>query len=257
MEYREIAPCNELKQIISHFWVGTWDTNNQSPNELYYIIANSLTEITFAFSGSGKHDELLFSIVQGHTHAPMQLPVVGFYHLIGVSLYSYAIPILFNLPSFELNQEFMPLTTFLGKDGNLLNEKIAVAKTTEQRIKILNSYFKALLTNQKINDTRMIKAIHEVKRHNGSSKIIDLASDSFLSQKQFNRLFKEFSGFNPKIYARIIRLESVIKNYPYFHNLTELAHNSGYYDQAHFIREFKELTGFSPREFWKLSEDKN
>lgn len=103
----------------------------------------------------------------------------------------------------------------------------------------------------------MIKAIYEVKRHNGSSKIIDLASDSFLSQKQFNRLFKEFSGFNPKIYARIIRLESVIKNYPYFHNLTELAHNSGYYDQAHFIREFKELTGFSPREFWKLSEDKN
>lgn len=257
MEYREIAPCNELKDLISHYWVGTWDTNKQAPTELYYVTASSLTEITFAFSGPGKHDELLFSIVQGHTQIPLQSPVLEFYHLIGVSLYSYAIPSLFNLPSFELNQEFIPLTTFLGRDGSVLNEEMALAETTEQRIEILSCYFKSLMKNRKIVDTRMIRAIQEVKRYNGNPKIIDLAVNSFLSQKQFNRRFKEFSGFNPKVYARIIRLESAIKSYPNFRNLTELAHNIGYYDQAHFIREFKELTGFSPREFWKLSEDKS
>ncbi|MDF1547864.1 MAG: AraC family transcriptional regulator [Bacteroidales bacterium] len=256
MDYKVIPPCKELKDIVSHFWTGTWDNNSLVTNEVYYVIANSLTEFTFAFSGSKRHDQLLFSAVQGHTHIPNQLPVDRFFHLIGVSLYSYAIPSLFNFPSFELNQEFIPLTTFLGSDGAVLNEKIALAGTTEQRITILSNYFKSLLKHQKLNDTRILRAIQEVKKFNGNPKIIDLASDSFLSQKQFNRRFKEFSGFNPKMFARIIRLESAIKSYPNFSTLTQVACSNGYYDQAHFIREFKELTGFSPREFWKLSEDK-
>nr|WP_236587683.1 AraC family transcriptional regulator [Marivirga aurantiaca] len=243
-----------MKEIISYFWVGTLNVETQSPSDLYYIIANTLTEITFAFSGTEKNDELLFSIVQGHTQTPLQLHVNGFYHVIGVSLYSYAVPTLFNLSAFELNEEFISLTTFLGKDGHMLNEKIAQASTTEERIEILSDYFISLLKNQNSHDKRMITAVQEIKKFNGNPKIIDLASNSFLSHKQFNRRFKEFSGFNPKMYARIIRLESAIKNFPQFSSLTEVAHYTGYYDQAHFIREFKELTGFSPRNFWKLSE---
>lgn len=254
MNYKVIAPCEELREVISYFWVGTLDAETKVPNDLYYVIANCLTEISFAFSGAEKNDELLFSIVQGHTQTPLQLPVDRFYHVIGVSLYSYAIPTLFNLPAFELNDEFISLTTFLGKDGYMLNEKIAQASTTEQRIDVLSDYFKSLLKNQGLEDQRVIKAIQEIKKFNGKPKIIDLAADSFLSQKQFNRRFKEFSGFNPKTYARIIRLESAIKSFTNFPSLTELAHSAGYYDQAHFIREFKELTGFSPGEFWRLSE---
>lgn len=254
MDYHIIPPHPELKNIVSHYWVGSWDFHSHAPNELYYVIASSTTEITFAFSGPEKHDELLFSIVQGHTQAPAQIPVLGYYHLVGVSLYSYAIPSLFNMPSFNLNKEFIPLSTFLGNYGHELNDRIATAETAQQRIEILNSYFRSLLKNQRISDTRMIKVIQEVKKHHGNSRIIDLANDSFLSQKQFIRRFKEFSGFNPKTYARIVRLESALKNYPFFSSLTELAHSTGYYDQAHFIREFKELTGFNPKEFWKLSE---
>jgi hypothetical protein len=163
VNYKLIAPCEELKEIICYYWVSTWDARTQKPNDLYYIIANSLTEITFAFSGSEKHDELLFSIVQGHTETPMQTPVHGFYHLVGVSLYSYAIPSLFNLPSFELNQEFISLTTFLGEDGNILNERIALAATTDQRIEILSDYFKSQLKDHRLTDPRMINAIQEIK----------------------------------------------------------------------------------------------
>lgn len=254
MNYSIIQPDNELKDLISHYWVGTWDPNSHSPNELYFVIASTTTEITFAFSGCEKYDELLFSVVQGHTQTPMQAPVHGYYHLIGVSLYSYAIPSLFKLPSYELNEEFIPLTTFLGNKGNLLNEQIANAETTERRIQILNNFFRKLWNEENIHDARMINAIKEIKSQNGNSKIIDLATNSFLSQKQFNRRFRNLSGFNPKEYARIIRLETTLRMYPMFTSLTELAHYVGYYDQAHFIREFKELTGFSPREFWKLSE---
>jgi len=35
-----------------------------------------------------------------------------------------------------------------------------------------------------------------------------------------------------------------------FTNLTSLAYENGYYDQAHFIKDFKEFTGISPKSFF-------
>jgi hypothetical protein len=63
MKYTIIPPCDKLKDLVSHFWTGTWDTTLQKPNATYYVIANSLTEIIFAFNGSNKYSDLLFSTV--------------------------------------------------------------------------------------------------------------------------------------------------------------------------------------------------
>lgn len=257
MEYTVIPPCEALRNLVSHFWVGSWDVKSHKPKRTYYVVANSLTEITFAFNGRGKHSDLLFSVVQGHTHLPRQLSVDGFYHLIGVSLHSYAIPGLLKMPASELSKEFIPLSTILGQDGEILNEKIALATTTQERISILSDYFLSVLKGQKLEDKLIINAIQEIRRCSGEAKIKDLASDFCLSQKQFNRRFQQFSGFNPKMYSRIVRFESVINKHSSQSSLTEIAHANGYYDQAHFIHEFQSFTGFCPTDFWKISEEDN
>jgi len=254
MKYEVIQPCEELKDVISHFWVGTWDAKTQEPNSTYYVVANSLTEITFAFHSIDLHSDLLFSAVQGHTQLPNQFSVLGFYHLIGVSFHSYAIPLLFNIPSTELNNEFLSLDTFLGSDGSLLNEKVAFAKSTQERIVLLSNFFISILRKRQLVDQPIIKAIKLIKKSSGLVRINELASNSSLSQKQFGRRFKEFSGFNPKTYSRIVRFESVISNYAKPTNFTQLAHENGYYDQAHFIREFKSFSGHNPTEFWKIND---
>lgn len=255
MKYTVIPPCKELKDLISHFWVATWDAKVQEANTNYYIVANSLTEITFAFRSNEQKSELLFSSVQGHAQKPDQFPVEGFFQLFGVSLYSYAVPGLFKIPASELNNEYISLTTFLGYEGEVLNEKIALAGSTHARIKILTDYFMSLLSKPRIEDNLISKAIKQIKQCNGNKKITELSAEMCLSQKQFERRFKEFSGFSPKIYARIIRFESFLNTYTAYANLTEAAYGSGYYDQSHFIHEFKAFTGYSPNVFFKLSEE--
>lgn len=254
MIHEVISPCEALKDLISHFWVGTWDTTSQKPHTTYYVVANSLTEITFAFNGNHPAADLLFSAVQGHTHRPNQFTVDGFYHLIGVSFYSHAIPRLFNIPASELNHAFISLDTFLGQEGVILNEKIALAQNTPQRIELLSACFMTMLKKPQLEDPLISRAIKAIRSSNGKTKIEDLANTFCLSQKQFNRRFKAFSGFNPKTYSRIIRFESVIQTYPHTANLTETAYAHDYYDQAHFIHEFKSFTGFAPGDFWKLGE---
>lgn len=254
MNYQLIPPGHKLQNFISHFWVGSWDRTTQKPNTTHYSIASSLTEITFAFEDSDQNAEFLFSVVQGHTHLPVQHQVSGFYHLIGVAFYSYAIPLLFNIPASDLNQEFISLNTFLGSEGDYLNDQLAAAQSTAERIQILSNYFENRIIHQQPKDPLISHAIQEIKYLNGEVKIDALADQYHLSHKQFNRRFKEFSGFNPKLYSRILRFESMLKSYPYRKTLTEVAYESGYYDQSHFIHDFKSFTGFSPQDFWKLNQ---
>ena len=240
MKYNLIPPCKELENHISHFWVCTWYPPLEKPNTTYYVVGSSLSEIVFAFNGNNKDSSFLFSAIQG---------------LIGVAFYSYAVPSFFNIPASELNEKFVPLSTFLGKEGILLNEEIKTASSTEKRFDILSEYFKSLLHVPKLEDPLIIKAIKAIKKGNGNLKIEPLAKDFGLSQKQFNRRFKQYSGFNPKTYSRVIRFESVIKQHPTSSSLTEIAHENGYFDQAHFNNEFKLFTGFNPKDFWNLSEE--
>ncbi len=253
MKYAIVPPCDTLRDFISHFWVGTWEPGHQPVND-YYIIASSMTEIVFAFNETSHYSDLLFSSVQGHTHLPNTIKVANYNHLIGVSFHSYAIPFLFGISPTELSREFISLDTFLGLEGNLLSEKIALANTTNQRIKILSDHFISALNKSKQGDTLIIGAINEIKKHQGIIKVEKLAESFHLSQKQFTRRFKSFSGFNPKMYSRITRFESMINQYPTTGNLTDTAYANGYFDQAHFIHEVKAFTGFNPKAFWQLSE---
>ncbi|MCF3107617.1 helix-turn-helix domain-containing protein [Niabella sp. CC-SYL272] len=254
MEYLFLPPPYDLNAYISHFWVGIWDVNARSSNTRHIIIANSLLEITFAFADHTRHAELLFATVQGQTDKPRQDAVPGFYKLLGVSIYAHAIPNLFGLPAAALHNEHLSLNTFLSSKADALSERIALANTTEERVGLLSDFFRARLKKTAFKDKLMLHAMHKMKL-DSDVKIAELAQRSCLSQKQFNRRFKDFTGFNPKLFARIIRLEAAIKSYVPNAPLTDLAHRSGYYDQAHFIHEFKTLTDFSPGDFWKLTGD--
>lgn len=249
MSYITTPPCEELKEFVSHFWVAEWDESIENANSTYYITANSLTEIAFGFNGT----ELLFSSIQGQTSHHGQFPAGGFYHMFGVSLYSHAIPFLFHLQAQELNNKFLTLDTLFGMEGEILNEKIALAASTPERISILTEYFLLQLRKQKFGDKLISNAAQQIRQFKGNLNIADLSNTFCLSQKQFERRFKANTGFNPKLYARIIRFENILKNHSTFNNFTDAAYANGYYDQAHFIHDFKTFAGYSPNKFFALN----
>ena len=79
--------------------------------------------------------------------------------------------------------------------------------------------------------------------------VIELASIACVSKKQFERLFKELVGTNPKEYARIVRFQKSLKLLQHYQedaNQAQLAYQCGYADQSHFIREFRRFSGYTP-----------
>ena len=117
----------------------------------------------------------------------------------------------------------------------------------------LADFFKAKLADAPFNDKLIIKAVKRIRQCHGNISIEKLSHEFCYSQKQFNRRFKEYDCFNPKLFARIIRFESALKNCGSHTNLTGTAYDYGYYDQAHFVRDFKIFAGYSPNKFFELS----
>lgn len=253
MSYTVIPPCRELQDFVSHFWVGNW-SGEPVADTTYYLTANSLTELAFAFEYTAGHPELLFSSVQGQTNQHGQFAAGDFYELFGVSLFSYAIPCFFDVSLDTLNNQFVSVETLLGNAGNELTERIVTAATTEERVNILSAFFIAQLKKRYHEDRQMIEAVRYIRRNIPQLNVKDLSAEFCLSQKQFERRFKAFAGFNPKMYSRIVRFESVLHHRNHYSSLTEAAYANGYYDQAHFIHDFKKFSGYSPQKFFRLSK---
>ena len=78
--------------------------------------------------------------------------------------------------------------------------------------------------------------------------IATLADCAGLSVRHFARRFIGQLGVRPKLFARVVRVQSALETKA-LHALkswTEVAHDFGYYDQMHMVHDFEQLAGGTP-----------
>jgi AraC-like DNA-binding protein len=101
-------------------------------------------------------------------------------------------------------------------------------------------------------DQREIRAAAQLlARERGAVRIAELAERCFVSVRQLQRQFQEATGVSPKTLARSMRFDAAREKLMFAPdtNLTGLALDCGYSDQAHFIRDFREFAHKTPGEF--------
>ena len=118
------------------------------------------------------------------------------------------------------------------------------------RLQILSQFLEKRLANDHREEPLVFASIGHIIHRRGLVNVRELARENFLSDRQFERKFKEFSGFSPKLFARISRFQATLKEYGSGKSLTAIAYDCGYYDQSHFINDFKEFSGYNPKVFF-------
>lgn len=79
-----------------------------------------------------------------------------------------------------------------------------------------------------------------------------LANAACLCKRQYERVFRDTIGMNPKEYARIVRFQKAMWLMQRGEtNFAAIAAECGYSDQSHLIRNFKELSGHTPESLLK------
>ena len=83
------------------------------------------------------------------------------------------------------------------------------------------------------------------------NRVDELATQLGMGERALQRLFGEYVGVSPKWVIRRFRLHDAASRLAKAEdvNLTYLAQELGYSDQAHFTRDFKAIVGRSPSDY--------
>ncbi|MGH2569513.1 MAG: helix-turn-helix domain-containing protein, partial [Bacteroidota bacterium] len=244
-------------EYVLSFWV--LECDHLEKPYIHRTMADCCPELLFHYRG--RFDELISdtrteqSFTSG-IHAASQkfrrFIINEGFGMFGVALYPFAVPLLSGVSPVEIVNTLPDIHSLLGRTGRELEEKMMHAVNNTERARIISAFLEGRLLKTKLNNRRIVAAIKHITHLPEPQRIRSVAEHFNVSRRQFERKFKEHSGFNPKLYSRIVRFQRTVSKYRNgsHRTLTELAYECGYYDQSHFIHDFKEFSGYHPKQFF-------
>lgn len=135
----------------------------------------------------------------------------------------------------------------------MLGNTIKSSKSIDELILKVDSILIRVIENNNRTEPSITSVIDRIKSSAESISIKSLAESAYISERHLNRLFEKNIGLNVKLFHRLTRINKAVKIYKNNVNQisTNIAHQSGSFDQSHFIHDFNELCGTTPNNFVK------
>jgi AraC-like DNA-binding protein len=257
MQYYTISPPEKLARYVRYFWVLEGEASFCNPY-VHRSMADGCAELIFHYKGvfdellpTDKVEKSFAAGLAGQSQHFRRFSINQNFAIFGVYLFPFAVSQLFNFQNEEAKDQMIDLKALLGDQASEIEDKMMLADSNTARVKIISDFLERCLAKIEKQPVGVFEAIKYIIQTNGTARVELLAKQNFQSTRQFERNFKRFSGFSPKLFSRIIRFQSALAQYNCKNkSLTQIAYDCGYYDQSHFIQDFKEFSGHSPREYF-------
>jgi AraC-like DNA-binding protein len=174
--------------------------------------------------------------------------VEGFMESKGGSQISY--PIVKDISKQEVFNELNDFIEDLMSPVSFLEKEASLLSIFEQLIQ--NVELGKLISKRKLQPN--LKVIKDYLHNFFLEKITleQLAQISGLNKFHIIRAFKEEFSIPPHTYQTLLRINYAKKELQNFRSITEVAYESGFYDQSHFNKAFKNHVGVTPDRYQKL-----
>jgi AraC-like DNA-binding protein len=257
MNYQQILPPDYLKTYIRFFWVMESEDMDMTARS-YRTVADGCPGLIFQHPEKGimyQNDKALpGTFLYGQATQYAQIRLAGTFSTIGIYFYPHALKSIFGLNAQELTDTCINMDLMAQEQGIRLTEQLANTGTFREKIDLLSSYLLCRINkNENGADAEMQYALSRIIASNGSLSLRELQHSLKLSERSFERKFKQHIGIPPKLFSRISRFQASLlqlKNNQY-DKLSDIAFENDYTDQSHFIRSFREFAGCSPFQYQK------
>ena len=262
IKYQTFQPHPNLASIVKCYW--TLEVPKLEHTAKQLIIPDGCIEMIFILGDDVKRytSDMNFIIqprqmVLGQITEQFYIEPTGHVNTFAIRFYPFGFANFVSIPIKKLANKETPLRSLFGqKDSNELSSQMSKADDTKQRIKIAETFLLEKLKSKTTVDNIITKTVDTMLMVNGAETIASILKNDLSKRRQLERKFLNKVGISPKKLSKVIRLQAALKmlldETP--ENLTKVAYDSEYYDQAHFTKDFKEFTGITPKEF--LRDDK-
>lgn len=151
------------------------------------------------------------------------------------------------LPADELADMHVDLETLWSSSAIRLRERLCEASTASERFCLLQEALTSNLFRPMEHHYAVSTALEAFGR-NPNRPVSEITKDVGLSQRRFIQIFRSEVGMTPKLFSRVQRFQRArtLIEQKKTSDWTDIAIESGYFDQSHMIREFHEFSGISP-----------
>ncbi len=260
MTYGEFPPSPILAPFVECFWAVSFKQSPFQPIEI--LVPDGRTEIIFNYGSAYKrfidHNRKRYEFISGSHYVGMREKSIFLEEMDGISFFAIrfrpgGILSFLRIPAFEFVQQFLPLETLWGKVAGELEARIFEAPNYAEKVKAAESVLLRQLKKAYTEKTFLDAALQDIYARKGHCTIDEIKEKYKVGYKKLERHFLKKVGCTPKLYIKMVRLSRAIdmmQRQPET-SMTEVAYETGFYDQAHFNRDFKLFTGNTPRQFKK------
>lgn len=256
MNYEEIQPPDYLSDYVRYFWRLESSALDYGP-KTFKIVADGCPGLIFQHSTSGtfyQHTKKLppaFLYGQSTQHTELQSPHT--FSLVGVCFYPDALKPVFGIDAHELTDSCINVAELSGQYTELVDPLFGSPFPAEQIDRLATYLGSQISKNKALVDTVMQYAVSKISELNGNVSLKNLQNELQLSERSFERKFRQAVGISPKLFSRICRFQASLNQLRTntYDRLSDIAFDNGYADQSHFIRGFNQFAGFSPDQYRK------
>ncbi len=248
--YNEYSPDYRLQRLIECYWSSHELMPNNKPQK---IMPDGCIDIIISFGGKNtsylQQQGLPFLI--GTTTSFIEVrQTFGIIEMIGIRFKPSGITAFTRMPIHELTNQRLDLDLADTIFDKSFYEKLSELKTTFARIAHIENYLLQKLPYLYETDRRIIHAAELILDTKGQMPISKIMEKVYMSERQFERLFKPIIGLSPKTFSKIIRFRYT-SQYIQLHadeSIYSVAIHCGYHDDSHLAKDFKQLGGILPKE---------
>ncbi len=241
MELREYRPGAHLSPFIEAYWEARAGSARQAmdkivPDGCVDVIYNAGDDLYIDSLGITLKSEAVY--LGGAITQCMEARMPAHAHLIGARFRPAAFSCFYSFASLhEVTDTFVELEkSFIPPVGSLLAQTVAS----------FDRFFAARCAPP---GHALLPVVNDIVALKGNVSVKELTAAHYITERQLERHFRYHTGLTPKLFINIIRYQSasrlILEEHP-ARSLSDIALESGYYDQAHLSREIKKYGGVAP-----------
>lgn len=258
MDYRTIDSKKELNSFVKCHWI--LNAPKEKVPVKQRIVPDGCIELIFhygdLFRQYAENGDFILQpkcFVFGQITKPLNIEPTGVTGVFASRFHPDGFIPFSKIPLAEMTNRAVPLNLVFGDiAANRIQTKMLNAKNTLERLDAVETFLSEMLMKPESINRLVKNSVNLVLELKGQVSVVELTKQLSTERRQLERKCLSVIGLSPKQFSKIVRLQATLKMLldQKFTNLTTLALEGGYYDQAHFIKDFKEFTGVSPRRFY-------
>ncbi|KAB2920050.1 MAG: AraC family transcriptional regulator [Bacteroidetes bacterium] len=232
-----------LAGIVEHYWSLRWSVPEPLQRE---VLAHPSVHVTVEAGRSAVHGVVTKRFVR---------VIDGSGWVFGIKFRPGAFRPFIAAPVSSLNDRQVPLSELFGADGTAYESDVLAMEADEEKVHRAERFLLERLPAADPSAALAAELAAAVAEDRSLMRVEELAARFGMSVRTVQRLCSSCIGVSPKWLIKRYRLHDAVEamNRGGRVDLSQLALQLGYFDQAHFNNEFRSLTGRSPGEYLRTA----